>query len=240
MPVQADLVRYNADTYDRLWRYAHFQAPERTPWWPLVDGLAAGARDRLEIGPGPWPKLPVAGTHVVDLAGPALDLLAEQGALVHHGLLADVGFQDASFDLAALFEVLEHVPEDEALLAELARITRPGAHLVASVPMKMRCWNAFDEFAGHQRRYEPDELSGKLARAGFEIVRFETRQDIGGKLAARVFAAFCRHFPRFSMWVTERVMLPAMLRTRLDWRDASEWDARMATATQCTVVCRRA
>jgi SAM-dependent methyltransferase len=236
----ADLTRYNASTYERLWRYAHFQPPSSTPWWPLLQELAAGAQERLEIGPGPWPKLPVEGTHVVDLAAPALRVLAERGAIVHPGLLSEIGFAAGRFDLVALFEVLEHVPQDVELLAEIARITRPGGRLVVSVPVKMKHWNAFDRFAGHVRRYEPDELREKLGRAGFSLERFEMRSEVGGRLLAVVFAAFCRYFPRLSMWITERVMLPAMRKTRLEWRDDSQWEASMREATQCTVVCQRA
>jgi SAM-dependent methyltransferase len=234
-----DLTQYNQSTYDRLWRYAHYLPPDRTPWWPAMRELGEAARDRLEIGPGPWPKLPIEGTHVVDLAEPALAVLKDRGAVVHRGLLHECGFGDASFDLVGLFEVLEHVPQDEALLAEVARVVRPGGRLVVSVPLKMEHWNAFDKFAGHVRRFEPDELRTKLAHASFDVERFEVRKDIGGRFAAHVFAFFCRAFPRFAMWVTERVMLPAMEKTKLAWHDVAAWDAEMRDATQCTVICKK-
>jgi len=184
----ADLVQYNADTYDRMWRFAHFIPPDRTPWWPLMKIFAQQARDRLEIGPGPWPKLPVEGTHVVDLSAPALELLARQGALVHRGLLHEIGFPVGAFDLVGLFEVLEHVPDDTGLLHELGRITRPGGRLVVSVPLRMDFYNAFDRWAGHVRRYEPEELLEKLAQAGFVIDCFEVRPETGGRAAAVVLA----------------------------------------------------
>jgi len=41
-------------------------------------------------------------------------------------------FADDEFDLAAAIEVLEHVPEPEATLAEMARVAR--SHLLVSVP----------------------------------------------------------------------------------------------------------
>jgi SAM-dependent methyltransferase len=235
-----DLTQYNQSTYDRLWRYAHYLPPDRTPWWPAMRELGEAAHDRLEIGPGPWPKLPIEGTHVVDLAEPALAVLKDRGAVVHRGLLHECGFGDASFDLVGLFEVLEHVPQDEQLLAEVARIVRPGGRLVVSVPLKMEHWNAFDKFAGHVRRFEPEELRGKLTAARFDVERFEVRTDIGGRFAAHVFAFFCRAFPRFAMWVTERMMLPAMEKTKLAWHDPAAWDAEMRDATQCTVICKKA
>jgi SAM-dependent methyltransferase len=235
----ADLTAYNARTYERMWRYAHYQAPEHTPWWPLVHELAAGARDRLEVGPGPWPKLPVGGTHVVDLARAALEVLAARGALAHHGLLAEVGFSARSFDLVGLFEVLEHVHDDEGLLGEVARLLRPGGRAIIAVPLGMRYWNAFDAFAGHERRYEPEELAAKVERAGLELERFEVRAASSGQLAARLIAFFCRAFPRQAMWLTERVMLAAMRRRRLIWHSATEWRERSTRAGECTIVCVR-
>jgi SAM-dependent methyltransferase len=43
-----------------------------------------------------------------------------------------LSFADDEFDLAAAIEVLEHVPEPEATLAEMARVARK--HLLVSVP----------------------------------------------------------------------------------------------------------
>ena len=43
-----------------------------------------------------------------------------------------LSFGDDEFELAAAIEVLEHVPEPEATLAEMARVAR--AHLLVSVP----------------------------------------------------------------------------------------------------------
>jgi 2-polyprenyl-3-methyl-5-hydroxy-6-metoxy-1,4-benzoquinol methylase len=43
-----------------------------------------------------------------------------------------LSFEDGSFDMACAIEVLEHVPEPEATLAEMARVAR--RHLLVSVP----------------------------------------------------------------------------------------------------------
>jgi 2-polyprenyl-3-methyl-5-hydroxy-6-metoxy-1,4-benzoquinol methylase len=43
-----------------------------------------------------------------------------------------LSFEDGEFDMAAAIEVLEHVPEPEATLAEMARVAR--RHLLVSVP----------------------------------------------------------------------------------------------------------
>jgi SAM-dependent methyltransferase len=72
------------------------------------------------------------------------------------------------FDLVGVFDVLEHVPEDERLLEQIHGILRPGGALLITVPARMSLWSYFDEASGHCRRYEFDELQGKLAKAGYE------------------------------------------------------------------------
>jgi SAM-dependent methyltransferase len=235
----ADLAQYNRDVYERIWGYARFHPPERTPWWPVLSELSAAAPMRLEVGPGLWPRLPMEGTHVVDLSDRALDGLAAHGAIVHGGRLEQVAFSKSSFDLVGIFEVLEHVEDDEALLAEIARITKPGGILTLSVPLGRRHWTAFDEYAGHVRRYEPDELQQKLTRGGFVLERFEVRPMAASKIVANLATPFCRWFPRLSVWATERVFLPIACRWKLDWREAGEWNRLAARAADGSLLCRR-
>lgn len=45
-------------------------------------------------------------------------------------------FADASFDSASLLDVLEHVPSEDALVAELSRVLAPGGVLVVTVPRR--------------------------------------------------------------------------------------------------------
>lgn len=53
------------------------------------------------------------------------DVFADGGALP---------FADASFDTVLLLDVLEHVPDDRAVLDEIARVLKPGGLLLLSVP----------------------------------------------------------------------------------------------------------
>ena len=92
---------------------------------------------------------PVLG---VDLADAKLE--AEWGARERSNLdframpaedLQELPFGDSSFDLAAAIEVLEHVPDPERTLAEMARVA--GGHLLVSVPREP-LWRALNVARG--------------------------------------------------------------------------------------------
>jgi SAM-dependent methyltransferase len=75
------------------------------------------------------------------------------------------------FDLVCAFEVLEHIEDDRAALAEWAALLRPGGWLMLSVPAHQRRFGPWDTLVGHFRRYDPASLSSLLAEAGFTDVR---------------------------------------------------------------------
>jgi SAM-dependent methyltransferase len=75
----------------------------------------------------------------------------------------------SQFDLLGMFDVLEHVPDDELLLQQTRGILRPGGVLLITVPARKSLWSYFDEASGHCRRYELDELRRKLERTGYQV-----------------------------------------------------------------------
>ncbi len=230
---------YNESLYEDMWKRMAFNPPDRLPWWPALKALADAAPERLEIGPGVFPRLPVVGTHVVDLSSGALEVLAKHGAVAHNGLLQDLKFDEGRFDLVAMFEVLEHVPEDEGLLKEIARITKPGGHLVLTVPMGMKHYCSFDRYMGHVRRFEPEELRGKIERAGYVLERFEVHEQSVHEPAASMYVWVMQHMPRFTAWMLRYVFLPMLSKKKIVWRDAGEWDALTRGATDCGAIFRR-
>jgi SAM-dependent methyltransferase len=230
---------YNESFYEDIWSRMAFHPPDRLPWWPAFKKLADASPDRLELGPGVFPRLPVAGTHAVDLSAVALDVLAKHGAVVHHGLLQDLKFPDASFDLTGMFEVLEHVQDDEGLLKELARITRPGGHLALTVPLGMKHYCSFDRYMGHVRRFEPDELRSKVERAGYVLESFEIHSQSNKEPMASLYVAVMRYFPRFTAWALRYFFMPLLARTRIEWRDPADWEKLTKDATDCGAIFRR-
>jgi SAM-dependent methyltransferase len=81
-----------------------------------------------------------------------------------------IPFQE-EFDLIGAFDVLEHVKEDEEVLGQMHQATRKGGGILITVPHHPFLWSASDDFARHVRRYKTRELSDKVKRAGFDILR---------------------------------------------------------------------
>lgn len=85
------------------------------------------------------------------------------------GDVCNVAFRKP-FDLALLCDVLEHVDDDTAALDNVRRFLKPAGLLLLTVPAHPSLWSAFDEAAGHRRRYTLGEVGYKLSRSGFSVV----------------------------------------------------------------------
>ncbi|MEO3744169.1 methyltransferase domain-containing protein [Plantactinospora sp. B5E13] len=75
------------------------------------------------------------------------------------------------YDLVCAFEVLEHLADDAAALAEWLPLVRPGGRLLLSVPADPERFGAWDALVGHYRRYSAGQLRQRLAEAGATEIR---------------------------------------------------------------------
>jgi SAM-dependent methyltransferase len=78
---------------------------------------------------------------------------------------------DHEFDIVGAFDVLEHIIEDENVLAQMFNVARPGGGLLVTVPQHRFLWSASDQYAMHQRRYNRNDLGRKVESAGFHVER---------------------------------------------------------------------
>jgi SAM-dependent methyltransferase len=86
---------------------------------------------------------------------------------VVQGSIESLPFEDASFDLAATLDVIEHVDDDRGALRELRRVVRPGGTLLVTVPAYPRLWSSHDEANEHRRRYTRRTLLAAARDAGW-------------------------------------------------------------------------
>lgn len=236
---EAGLTESNRRFYDGLWSRARLIEPQRFNTWPLVSELSAQHTRRLEIAPGLRPRLPLQDTIFLDLSVPALRALRARDAKAANGLIGALPFRDRSFDMLCAMDIVEHVADDDAAFAELARVAAPDAVLLISVPLHPEAWNAFDEFVGHCRRYEPQAVLDKLSRHGFALERSAV-YGMQPKSSALLNLGmwFLRRHPRTAMRWYNRVFMPLGLRMQkpLQWSDGMI-DAR--EVDEVLLLCRR-
>lgn len=72
--------------------------------------------------------------------------------------------QGASYDAILMMDVLEHCPDDTAVLRDATNHLKPGGTIFITVPAFRQLWSAHDVFLKHCRRYNRHELGGLIAR----------------------------------------------------------------------------
>ena len=85
-------------------------------------------------------------------------------------------FRDGAFDAVICTETLEHLPDDAAAIAEIARLLPTGGTLLGAVPShftELLFWRLSYGYShtpgGHVRIYRPQELADACARAGLGL-----------------------------------------------------------------------
>jgi SAM-dependent methyltransferase len=240
-PLRPSLLEINRGFYEPLWARSRLVSPDRFNTWPLVKSvIASSGRSRLEVAPGLCPRLPLEGTQFLDLSPAAVKKLAERGADARVGVVNELPWRDASFDVVGAFDILEHVDDDDQALSELSRVAAPGATLLLSAPIHASRWTPFDDLVGHGRRYEPGALLAKLARAGWgvEASAVYGMQPRSPRLLDFVVWSFAHRRQR-AIWWYSRVILPlgARFQKRLEVEPGL---IELADVDEVLLVCRRA
>lgn len=65
---------------------------------------------------------------------------------------------EAAFDVVCAFDVLEHIENPAQAMQQWLSWLSPGGRLMISVPAHRHRWGAGDEWAGHWRRYDRQDM----------------------------------------------------------------------------------
>jgi SAM-dependent methyltransferase len=90
--------------------------------------------------------------------------------------------QEERFDTAIYIDVLEHIEDDAAELASVAKHIRPGGHIIVLGPACQALYSPFDEALGHYRRYNRSTLL-RCSPPGSSVARIEYLDSLGGVLS---------------------------------------------------------
>lgn len=184
-----DAVRTNLEYTRKRWT-GHLRVlgnllyTERIHYHPLFRQLRRGegrGRTLVEIGFGSGHALRHLtrryGFRTIgfDLSRETVDLYNRDAPAGSHAALMDpvtsaIPLDDAAVDAVVCSHVLEHVPDDRGLLAEIRRILRPGGWLFVNVPINEEHLHV----PNHVRKYTPMSLESLLNETGFRIVRRES------------------------------------------------------------------
>lgn len=122
------------------------------------------------------------------------------------------------FDAAVLTNVLEHIKDDDAALAELAAGLKPGGRLLLWNPALSLLYSDWDRQIGHYRRYHKKALKAQLIRAGFEVKEIRYVNSIGA-LAWFVLCRLMKKVPSSEGRVNffNSVLVPIFRRLEKKW-----------------------
>ena len=106
----------------------------------------------------------------LDSSEQALEFCQQRG---HTRLcLADsLPFADNSFDIITALDVVEHIPDDLAVMREVRRVLKPNGLIIVSVPAYGRLWSYWDQILGHYRRYTTSSMRRLCRRAGLDALK---------------------------------------------------------------------
>jgi ubiquinone/menaquinone biosynthesis C-methylase UbiE len=120
-----------------------YERERHLPYHRMLDDLEVEIVERygrgkqvLEVGCGTGLILDrvaqfAASAHGIDLSGGMLEKAAARGLSVAQASATELPIADASVDVAYSFKVLAHIPDIAGALREMARVVRPGGHVIA-------------------------------------------------------------------------------------------------------------
>ncbi|MBX3751562.1 MAG: class I SAM-dependent methyltransferase [Opitutaceae bacterium] len=82
---------------------------------------------------------------------------------------AGIPLPAASLDFVTALDVLEHTPDDRAVVDGFHRLLKPGGWALVTVPASMALWSDWDEALHHFRRYSRPDLRALFPSPQWEV-----------------------------------------------------------------------
>jgi SAM-dependent methyltransferase len=156
---------------DHFWIRRRFEVLQR-----LAGGLVASAREIAEIGCGHGLlQLQIEETYDRDVSGFDLNAVALKQNVSRLSAINcyDIYQKDLTlrgkFDLIFLFDVLEHITDEDGFLGAVLFHLAPGGKIAVNVPAGMWAYSEYDIAVGHVRRYSIGSLRETAKRNDLEI-----------------------------------------------------------------------
>lgn len=124
---------------------------------------------------------------------------------VRRGDLQALPYESETFDLVLLNEVLEHVPDESAALAEVRRVLKPGATLVVFSPNRLYPFESHGVYSRRSGAKIPPYVPFVPyipVRIGRKVFRYWARNYWPGELATLLQDAGFRPIRRTYVWQT--------------------------------------
>jgi SAM-dependent methyltransferase len=105
----------------------------------------------------------------VEPHGEGLAFASAKGVRLVQGAIEHLPVASGVAAVVTALDVLEHLDDDAAGLAEIVRVTRPGGLVLLLVPAFPLLWSDLDETLGHRRRYTRAGLRALVGRSPLAI-----------------------------------------------------------------------
>ena len=173
----------DAAAYDGLWAAGwddtRLYGPMARHGRRLMKAMSADLDPKtiLDVGCGEGSLLKALMEAHPGASGTGLEV-SEQAITLARSVVPDAAFESCdiattalneTFDLVVSADVVEHIEDAGAAIANMAAMTAPGGRLIISTLQgRMR---AFERHVGHVRNYAPGELEEKMRAAGLKVER---------------------------------------------------------------------
>jgi SAM-dependent methyltransferase len=114
----------------------------------------------------------------------AVEIGVGSGLNIQCGYLHEMDFEESSYDVITLFEVIEHLQEPIRMMQECHRLLKPSGMVFMTtgntqswtVKFLKEKWDYFDLALGHISFFNPTSIARLAERGGFEVKKVETKR----------------------------------------------------------------